>query len=156
MRKKVMTQDTTDASSTEGGWLDLDRLAQVEVTSEDPTYPVENALLLGRDGWRALQSGEQRLRLLFDEPQDLRRIELVFDEHESSRTQEFVLLWSPRGASPAQEIVRQQFNFSPPTTTREAEDYTVHLSGVSTLELRITPHLGGGEGVASLTRLRLR
>ena len=156
MRKKVMTQNTADASSTEGGWLDLDRLAQVEVTSEDPTYPVENALLLGRDGWRALQPGEQRLRLLFDEPQDLRRIELVFDEHERPRTQEFVLLWSPRGASPAQEIVRQQFNFSPPTTTREAEDYTVHLGGVSTLELRITPHLGGGEGVASLTRLRLR
>ena len=157
MRKKVMTQDTTDASSTEGGWLDLDRLAQVEVTSENPTYPVENALLLGKEnGWRALQSGEQRLRLEFDEPQDLRRIELVFDEHERPRTQEFVLLWSPRGASPAQEIVRQQFNFSPPTTTREAEDYTVNLSGVSTLELRITPHLGGGEGVASLTRLRLR
>ena len=127
------------------------------MTSEDPAHPIENALLLGREnGWRALQSGEQRLRLLFDEPQDLRRIELVFDEHESSRTQEFVLLWSPRGASPAQEIVRQQFNFSPPTTTREAEDYTVNLSGVSTLELRITPHLGGGEGVASLTRLRLR
>ena len=38
MRKKVMTQDTTDASSTEGGWLDLDRLAQVEVTSEDPAH----------------------------------------------------------------------------------------------------------------------
>ena len=156
MRKKVFTQDADNSSSTEGRWLDLDRLAQVEVTSEDPAHPVENALLLGRDGWRALQSGEQRLRLLFDEPQDLRRIELVFDEHERPRTQEFVLLWSPRGASPAQEIVRQQFNFSPPTTTREAEDYTVHLSGVSTLELRITPHLGGGEGVASLTRLRLR
>lgn len=156
MRKRVLGQDANNPSPTEGEWLDLAKLAQVEVTSEDPAHPVEAALIPGKGaGWRASQTGEQRLRLLFDKPQQLRRIHLAFDEHERERTQELVLLWSPCSGSSVQEIVRQQFNFSPPTTTREVEDYTVNLSGVSTLELRIVPHIGGGEAVASLARLRL-
>ncbi len=136
MRKKVLAQDVHNPSLTEGEWLNLERLAQVEVTSEDPAHPVEAALIPdSENSWRAARTGEQRIRLLFDKPQQLRRIHMVFDEHERERTQELVLLWSPRSGSPIQEIVRQQFNFSPPTTTREVEDYTVNLSGVSTLEL---------------------
>lgn len=145
-----------DLSPPEGEWLDLKRLAQVEVTSEDPAYPVEAALIPGSGtGWSASRPGEQRLRLLFDEPQHLRRVHLVFDERERERTQELVLLWSPRGGSPLQEIVRQQFNFSPPATTRQIEAFTVDLSGLGTLELRIVPHVGGGEAVASLAQLSL-
>lgn len=156
MRKKILVQNVHDVSLANRTWLELERLAQVEVTSEDPTCPVEAALIPDRGTeWRASQTGEQRLRLLFDEPQSLRRIYLVFDEHERARTQELVLLWSPQGGAPLQEIVRQQFNFSPLGTTREVEDYTVNLSEVSTLELRIKPHVGGGEAVASLTQLRL-
>jgi len=102
-----------------------------------------------------LTNREQRVRLLFDEPQHLRRIHLVFDEHERERTQELVLLWSPRSGSPVQEIVRQQYNFSSLDTIRKVEDYTVALNGVGTLELRIVPHIGGGEAVASLAQLRL-
>ena len=37
------------------------------------------------------------------------------------------------------EVVRQQWNFSPHGTTEEIEDYTVDLSGVTVLELRIDP-----------------
>lgn len=156
MRKRVLGQDVDDLSPTEGKWLNLAQLAQVEVTSEDPAYPVEAALIPGKvAGWRAAQTGGQRVRLLFDKPQHLRRIYLVFDEHERERTQELVLLWSLHSGSPLQEIVRQQFNFSPPATTREVETYTVDLSGVGTLELRIVPHVGGGEAVASLAQLRL-
>ncbi|MBP1749518.1 MAG: hypothetical protein H6Q52_2057 [Deltaproteobacteria bacterium] len=53
------------------------------------------------------------------------------------------------------EVLRQQFTFSPPNTTREAEDYTVSLDGVTTLELRIVPDISGGDAHASLARLRL-
>ena len=117
---------------------------------------MEAALLLSESsGWRASQSGEQRLRLIFDQPQTLKRIYLVFDEQAWERTQELVLRWSPPGNSPSQEIVRQQFNFSPPGTVREVEDYTVNLSGVGALELQIKPHVGGGEAIASLMQLRL-
>lgn len=156
MRKRILGQDVHDLPAAAGAWLNLAQLAQVEVTSEDAAYPVEAALIPGKGaGWRASRTGEQRIRLLFDDPQTLRRIHLIFDEYERERTQELVLLWSPSGGSPLQEIVRQQFNFSPAATTREVEDYTVKLSGVSTLELRIVPHVGGGEAVASLAQLRL-
>jgi uncharacterized protein (DUF736 family) len=122
MRKKILGQDGYDPFPTEGEWLDLAQLAQVEVTSEEPTHPVEAALVPGKGaGWRASRAGEQRIRLLFDEPQHLRRIHLVFDEHERERTQELVLLWSPRSDQPLQEIVRQQYNFSPPASSREVK-----------------------------------
>lgn len=100
-------------------------------------------------GWRAAESGRQVIRLRFDRPERLTRIRLVFDETQIARTQEFVLAWSPDGGRSYQEIVRQQYVFSPPTTVREVEDYTVNLDGVTALELRITPELDGNEAVAS-------
>jgi hypothetical protein len=63
--------------------------------------------------------GPQTIRLVFDKPQKLRRIWLKFEETEIKRTQEFVLRWSPDGGRSYREIVRQQWNFSPPETERE-------------------------------------
>ena len=73
----------------------------------------------------------------------------------STRTQEFVLRWSPDGGSSFREIVRQQWNFSPPETIREVEEYQVELSNVTVLELIIVPNMSGGTARASLQRLRL-
>jgi len=106
-------------------------------------------------GWRASGPGDQTIRLLFKELQRLSRVLLMFDEHEVARTQEFVLRWSPGGGAPYREIVRQQWNFSPPDTVRELEDYRVELSGVAALELIISPDIGQGGAVASLTQLRV-
>jgi hypothetical protein len=70
----------------------VERRASVEVTSEENGYPIESALLEAEDrGWRAADPGTQTIRLIFDEPQDLRRIWLVFEDNENTRTQEFVL-----------------------------------------------------------------
>jgi hypothetical protein len=136
-------------------WLDLERAASVEVTSEEKGYPIESALLGTDDrGWRAASGGPQAIRLIFDEPQKLRRIRLVFEDSENTRTQEFVLRWSDTERS-SREIVRQQWNFSPPDSVRETEDYTVELSGVTVLELVIVPDKSGGEAQASLASLRL-
>ncbi len=156
MRKRILQQDSQDNPSANHNWLNLEDLGQVEVTSEDPEHPVEAALILGTgSGWRAAQADSQTIRLLFDEPQQLKHIHLVFDEGEQERTQEFVLLWSSNNGQSYREIVRQQFTFSPPTTTREVEGYNVNLEGVTALELRVVPHLSGGRAVASLTQLRL-
>jgi hypothetical protein len=78
-------------------WLDLNRTALVEVTSEENGYPIESALLGAEEnhGWRAANPGPQTIRMVFDEPQKLRRIWLVFEDRENTRTQEFVLRWSP-------------------------------------------------------------
>jgi hypothetical protein len=51
------------------------------------------------------------------------------------------------------EIVRQQWNFSPPHTTTEVEEYRVELSDVSVLELTITPDIAGGMARTSLNSL---
>ena len=132
-------------------------LAVVEVTSEEKEHPVESALVSGEmRGWRAADSGTQTIRLIFDQPQRLARISLVFEETETERTQEFVLRWSPDGGRSFQEIVRQQWNFSPPNTSREVEEYQFDLSGVTVLELIIVPDISRGSAHASLKSLRLR
>jgi hypothetical protein len=128
----------------------------IEFTSEDKDYPVESAFVSEEArGWRAAAPGSQTIRLVFDQPQRLRCISLVFEENETARTQEFVLRWSPDGGRSLKEIVRQQWNFNPPDTIREAEEYKVELSGVTVLELVINPNIGGGIARASLKHFRL-
>ena len=106
-------------------------------------------------GWRAADPGSQTIRLIFDEPQELRRISLIFEENELKRTQEFVLRWSPDGGRSFREIVRQQWNFSPPDTVREVEEYQVELSDVTVLELILVPDISRGAARASLKSLRV-
>jgi hypothetical protein len=156
MRKRVMSPDADDTPSNEHAWLDLEQLAQVEISSEEQGFPIEGALLVGaKTGWRAAQPGRQTIRLRFDQSQHLHRIRLVFVETERQRTQEFVLRWSPDSGQVYREIVRQQWNFSPPGGTREVEDYHVDLMGVMLLDMEIVPDISGGGARASLAELRL-
>ena len=155
MRKRLITPPPESIRTRGKGWLDVEREAVVEVTSEDKDFPIE--LAFGSEnarGWRAAAPGSQTIRLVFDQPQRLRCISLVFEENETGRTQEFVLRWSTDAASRGKEIVRQQWNFSPPESVREVEDYHVELSGVGVLELVINPNVGGGVARASLKNLR--
>ena len=85
----------------------------------------------------------------------LKQISLVFEEKETARTQEFVLRWSSDGGTSFREIVRQQWNFSPPETIREVEEYRVELANVTVLELIIVPNTSGGTARASLKSLRV-
>jgi XRCC1 N terminal domain len=157
MRKHLIAPIPQSAPALNEGWLDLDGAAVVEVTSEDKEHPVESALVPGETrGWRAAASGTQTVRLIFDEPQRLTRIALAFEETETERTQEFVLRWSPDGGRSFREIVRQQWNFSPPNTSREVEEYRFDLSGATVLELIIVPDISRGSAHASLKSLRLR
>jgi hypothetical protein len=157
MRKRLITPTPQAGRPRDEGWLDLDREAVVEVTSEQKEYPVEAALVAGDiRGWRAADSGTQTIRLIFDKPQRLTRIALVFEETDTQRTQEFVLGWSPDSGRSFLEIVRQQWNFSPPETVREVEEYQVELSDVPLLELIIVPDISGGAVArASLQSLRV-
>jgi hypothetical protein len=158
MRKQIIVPlgDASCVQPTEG-WLDLESVAEFELTSEDPEHPIESALVAESDspGWRASNPGEQMIRVCFAEPQSLKRIHLVFEEEKDHRTQEFVLRWSPSGMTEDyREIVRQQYNFSPPDTTRETEDYAVNLPGVKAFDLSIVPDISG-DGFASLAKLQL-
>jgi hypothetical protein len=156
MRKRITDPTAEGSAHVAPGWLDLERHAQVEVTSEDAAYPIESALRRGgRPGWRAAAPGEQRIQLRFDEPRRIERMRLVFDERDAARTQEFVLRWSADGGRTYRDIVRQQYTFSPPGTAREVEDYTVELEGVTALELHIVPDIGRGRTPASLSEWTL-
>src|SRR5260370_565033 len=118
--------------------------------------PVDADVVSGdAQGWRAAASGSQTIRLVFDHPQRLRCISLVFKESETARTQEFVLRWSPDSGNSVKEIVRQQWNFSPPDSVREVEEYQVELSAVTVLELIINPNISSGGARASLKILHL-
>ena len=153
MRKRIIRQQSVEPAGDE--WLDLERLAEVEVTSEDPQHPIEAALLPEGVGWRASAPGTQTIRLLFERSQRLRRIQVLFTESIRARAQEFALSWSGGDGEPMREIVRQQYNFSPPETVQELEDYRVELASVRTLELTIIPDRSGGSVFASLARLRV-
>jgi hypothetical protein len=142
---------------TASPWLAVEELARVEVTSEDPAHPVESALIADQGGgWRASQPGEQLIRLLFDEPQALHLVHLVFEERDHERVHEFSLRWSSDQGVTFHSIVRQQFSFSPSGATREVEDYSVDLDGVTEIELHINPDISGRPVVASLAEFRMR
>ena len=156
MRKQLIPPTSETVRPHDEGWLDLERVATVEVTSEEENFPVESALVSGETrGWRAATPGTQTIRLVFDQLQKLRRISLVFEEHETTRTQEFVLRWSSDGGRSYREIVRQQWNFSPPQTVRELQIYEVELSDLTILELVLTPDVSGGMARASVKSLRV-
>ena len=156
MRKKIIAPPSTDTSPSAEAWLDLEHLAQAEVTSEATSHPIEAALLVGDDsGWCAAQPGPQTIRLRFDRPVLLRHIQLRFREQAQARTQEFTLRWSADGGQTYREVVRQQYTFSLPGTTVEQEDYTVDLPEVTVLELYIVPDVSRDDAHATLAQLRL-
>src|SRR5215470_536194 len=102
MRKKIIHPDIINGRpSSDQSWLDLEQIASVEVTSEDPDFPIESALTIGGGrGWRASGPGRQVIRILFNNPRRLHRISLEFSETDLQRTQEFTLAWSTQAGGP--------------------------------------------------------
>src|SRR5437868_1351843 len=98
MRKRWITSTPETVGPLGERRLDLERVAVVEVTSEEEDFPAESALVFGETrGWRAASPGTQTIRLVFDQPQKLRHVSLVVEEEQTQRTQEFVLRWSSDG-----------------------------------------------------------
>ncbi len=126
MRKRivgssVIQSETADLSDS---WLDLEEIATIEVTSEDPHFPIEAVFEPASGvGWRASQDGEQQLRIIFDEPTTLHRMQLLFVEPEVERTQEFTIRWSSAQGGPPRDVVRQQWTFSPADPEGVAHQY---------------------------------
>jgi hypothetical protein len=130
MRKRLITSASSHtAPKADPDWLNVYDVAEVEMSSEDPAFPIASALLTRKSsGWRAVESGKQTIRILFQRQRPLRRIRLEFLETELERSQEFKLGWSAEPNGPLVEIVRQQWNFSPQGSTSEVEDYKLDKS----------------------------
>lgn len=158
MRKSIVSPAPVAATPIRDLWRDLERIARVEITSEDEAFPIEHALgKTETTGWRAAGTGPQIVRLHFDEPLTIHRIHLHFIEQSMDRSQEFAIFAG--SGTELREIVRQQFTFSPGGSTEEIEDYTVSLDGVTVMELKIDPDRSHdpsqSRSYASLQSLRL-
>lgn len=158
MRKSIVSPSAAAVTPIRDNWRDLERIARVEITSEDPAFPIEHALgKTETTGWRAEGTGPQVIRLHFDEPQTIHRIQVHIIEKAVERSQEFAV-YAGSGAE-LREVVRQQFTFSPGGSTEEIEDYTVDLDRVTVLELKIDPDRSHdpkqSRNYASLQSLRL-
>ena len=159
MRKQIIRQGQPAASGRDPGEVDLPVVATALVTSEAPDHPVENAF----DGsagpsasrWIAATPGEQTLILQFDAPQLIRRVHLEVQEDETPRTQELALSVSSDGGQTYRELVRQEYNFSPPHTVCEREDWSITAPGTTHLRLWIKPDKGGRPSRATVTALRI-
>ena len=155
MRKRLLEEENRQ-NTAPADWLRLEELAEVEISSEDARHPIESALLAeAGSGWRAAVPGQQTIRLLFAQPQQLRRIRVRFVETAVQRTQEYLLRWSGDAGQSFREIVRQQWNFSPEGSVTQTGEHRVDLSGVTVLELIITPDIGNEHALASLAELRI-
>jgi len=159
LRKKTLTEPT-NTPVYQPGALDIPALATVLVTSETADAPIDNVFDLSRgpggSRWLAAVPGEQRLILAFDTAQPLQQITLEVEEHEVSRTQELQLSVSVDGGQTYQELLRQEYTFSPPGTTFEREAWTVNVTGVTHLQLWIKPDKGDKPCRATLTSLVVR
>ena len=128
-------------------------------SSEDPGHPVDLAFDRNRGPggtrWIAGEPGEQTLILAFDAPQAIRRVALEVEELGVARTQELQLAVSTDGGRTYREVLRQEYNFGPPGTTFEREDWAVPAVGVTHLRLVIRPDKGGKPGRATITSLVL-
>lgn len=165
MRKRLIAEGTerggtaVDAQDSGAEWLDLDELAEVEISSEDPQFPIEDAFSrIPTAGWRASKTGPQTIRLIFEQPVKIRRIRIRFAESSVERSQEFAL-YAQSAAGGLREIRRQQFTFSPGGSTEELEDYAVELDSITGLELKIDPDRSHdpnqSQAYATLASLRL-
>ena len=160
MLRKQIIKAQADPPATMPGEIDIAAVATVQVTSEDPGHPVDHAFDGNRgpggSRWVAGEPGEQTVILTFDAPQAIHRVILEVEEPEVARTQELQLALSTDGGKNYREVVRQEYNFSPPGTTFEREDWAVNADAVTHLRLSIKPDKGGKPSRATITSLSLR
>jgi hypothetical protein len=158
LRKQLVSRHATEPAFFEGE-ISIADVATVQVTSEEASHPIDNAFDHSRgpggSRWIADEPGMQTVILVFDSPQTIRKIGLEIEELAESRTQELSVSISSDGGRTYRELVRQEFNFSPPSTTFERERWSTSAGAVTHLRLEIKPDKGGRVGRATLTSLAL-
>ena len=159
LRKQILKEHPIPPTPRPGE-KDMVAVATVLVTSEDPNHPIDNIFDdhrgAGGSRWVAAEPGEQKVILAFDAPQDIHKVSLEVEEKEVQRTQELTLSISGDGGQTYRELLRQEYNFSPPATTFELEEWSTHSEGVTHLQLFVKPDKGGKACRATITSLALQ
>lgn len=146
LRKRIATQPEEVKNQKEGRILDLLNNAEVIITSEDESHPVDN-LVDGSRGrgssqWLAGTSGQQVLIFKFDTPQHIAEIVYEIEETKDTRTQEILIEASSGAGEKYRELVRQEYNFSPAGSTFQKEIVTVNIPGITNIKMTIKPDKG--------------
>ena len=70
MRKRIVRQPAIQSEPVSAEtWINLEQIVTVQVTSEDPDFPIESVFDGNSQvGWRALEKGKQQIQLIFDQP----------------------------------------------------------------------------------------
>ncbi len=153
MRKQVA--GSTRALGADTTWLDLEAIAEVEVSSEAPAHPVENALTAAGSGnWQAAAPGASTITLRFDAPLLLTAARLEFAEAVHERSQEWAIS-AVFADGTERELLRQGWNFSPSGSREQRERYTLQTAPVRALTLWIDPDRGQNRYPATLEAWRL-
>ena len=157
-RKQILNTEST-ASTRGSQGKNIGALATVFVTSEDPDHPIEYAFDSeegpGASRWIAGAPGQQTVVLAFDAPQVIRKVRLEVEERDTSRTQEVDLSVSDDGGRTYRHVLRQEYNFSPPGTTMEREEWPFSADGITHVRLRIKPDKGDRACRATVTTFAL-
>ena len=160
MLRKLIIKPLPATPDATTGEIDIATVATVQVTSEAPDHPIDLAFDdhrgPGGTRWIAWEAGEQTVTLVFDAPQAINQILLEVEELGVPRTQELQLSLSCDGGRTYRELLRQEFNFSPPGTTFEREHWAVTAESVTHVRLVIKPDKGDKPCRATLTSLVIR
>lgn len=130
-------------------WLALDAVADVTIVARGQRCNPMPSM------WSADCPGEQVVEIRFRQPTSVRRLRVVSQETEQTRTQEMTIWASVHRGERHREMLRQQFNFSPHGATQEIEDYALQLDAVSDIQIRIVPDIDGSPAVARISELRV-
>ena len=140
---------TAPGEAADDRWLDLDELADVTIIVDG------ERVARSPHGWAADCPGEQMIEIRFRHSTSVSRLRVVSWEVEQSRTQEMTIWACLRRGEGHREVVRQRFNFSPGGATAQVEEYALHLTDVSALQVRIVPCIDGRRAVARVSELRV-
>ena len=160
LRKRIAAQPEEVKNQKEGRILDLLNNAEVIITSEAESHPVDN-LVDGSRGrgssqWIAGISGPQVLIFNFDTPQHITEIVYEIEETKDTRTQEILLEASSDAGEKYRELVRQEYNFSPSGSTFQKEIVTVNIPGITNIKMTIKPDKGNAAFNAKMNYIEFR
>jgi|SRR5689334_4745345 hypothetical protein len=91
----------------------------------------------------------------FHQPTTVRRLRVITTEAEQSRTQEMTIWVSLHRGERHQEVLRQQFNFSPDGATEQVEEYALELDDVSSVQVKIVPSIDGRPATAHVSEVHV-
>lgn len=158
VRKLLLPEEHPQARDTAGS-IDIAACATILYSSEHPEHPIENLLDdhggAGGTRWAsARQNATEQIVIAFDTPRSISRLVYEVEEAQFERTQEIRVELSRDAGRTYQQVLVQEYTFSPQGATLQREDLRLDAEAVSQLRLTIMPHKSGN-GIATLTSLRL-